>query len=457
MPAPGSSKRVGWAQVAWRRYARRAEDALDQHRAGRALLSGLRAATAVVQGFRGEKLTLRASALTYITMLSLVPLLAVMFAIVSGFGQENLRKRLHEFIFDNLAPGVREQIGGYLDEFIGRASASAMGGVGGLFLLFSVVGLLRNIERSLDEIWGVTTPRTLVRRIIIYWCVLTMGPIAMAVSVLATRMAQAAMETAVPSGLLVLVPWATSLFALFFLFFAVPNAKVRVQAALAGALVSATAWEIAKRLYAFFATHSFRYNAIYGSLGAVPLFLLWVYVSWVVVLFGARLAYALQYAVTSANAPRIFDTRCREVLCTRVALEAAVAFQSGKPPPTPGSIAQVLSLEVSFVGEAIDALREGGLLAEAINGGLVPARAPEKIRLLDIAESAKGTLFAHSLEPISKEPATRALGELFADSDRRGREALSQVDLASLVRPLIEGQAEGQGGLSEKTKVKTDR
>ncbi|HEY3450853.1 MAG TPA: YihY family inner membrane protein [Myxococcales bacterium] len=438
MPGNGA-KRTGRYQAAWDKYSYRATVSLEKHRSGRALLSVVKAAATVVHGFRGEKITLRGSALTYITMLSLVPLLAVIFAIVHGLGQESLRKGVHEFVFDNLAPGVREQIGGYLDEFIARASASAMGGLGGVFLLVSAVGLFHNIERSLDEIWGVTTPRTILRRVVIYWCVLTLGPIVLGVSVLATNFAQAAVQTSLPAGVLAMVPWATSVFALFFLYFAVPNAKVRLQAALAGALVAATAWEIAKHIYSWGATHSFRYNAIYGSLGAVPLFLLWVYVSWIVVLFGARLAYALQYAITTANAPRVFDARCREVLCARVALEAAVAFQSGKPPPTPGTIAQVLSLDVSFVGEAIEALREGGLVAEAVDGGVVPARALEQIRLADIAEAAQGTLFDHSAEPPSKEAATRALGELFAEADRKGREALRQVDLASLTKPILEG------------------
>ncbi len=444
MPANGA-KQAGWHQAAWDRYSDRARLALEKRRLGRWLLSVLEAAATVAHGFRGEKITLRASALTYITMLSLVPLLAVIFAIVSGLGQESLRKGVHEFVFDNLAPGVREQIGGYLDEFIARASASAMGGLGGVFLLVSAAGLFHNIERSLDEIWGVTTPRTLLRRVVIYWCVLTLGPVVLGVSVLATNSAQAAVQTSLPSGVLALVPWATSAFALFFLYFAVPNAKVRLRAALAGALVAATAWEIAKRLYTFGATHSFRYDAIYGSLGAIPLFLLWLYVSWIVVLFGARLAYALQYAVTTANAPRVFDARCREVLCARVALEAAVAFQSGRPPPTPGALAQTLGLDVSFVSEAIEALREKGLVAEAVDGGVVPARAPEQIRLSDIAEAARGTLFDHSVEPPSKEAATRALGEMFAEADRKGREALELVHLAALVKPILEGASAATG------------
>lgn len=437
---PGNAaKKAGWHQAVWDEYSSRAVVVLEKGRFGRWLLSVIKAAASVVHGFRGEKITLRASALTYIAMLSLVPLLAVIFAIVHGLGQESLRKGVHEFVFDNLAPGVREQIGGYLDEFIARASASAMGGLGGVFLLVSAVGLFHNIERSLDEIWGVTTPRTVLRRVVIYWCVLTLGPVVLCVSVLATNFAQAAVQTSVPSGVLAMTPWATSVFALFFLYFAVPNAKVRPQAALVGALVAGTAWEIAKHIYSWGATHSFKYNAIYGSLGAVPLFLLWVYVSWIVVLFGARLAYALQYAITAAHAPRVFDARCREVLCARVALEAAVAFQSGKAPPTPGSIAQALSLDVSFIGEAIEALREKGLVAEAVDGGVVPARALDQISVADIAEAARGTLFDHSADPPSKEAATRALSELFADSDRKGRDSLRQIALGALAKPIVEG------------------
>ncbi|MBI5543355.1 MAG: YihY family inner membrane protein, partial [Deltaproteobacteria bacterium] len=402
-------------------------------------LDSLRAARAVVRGFRGEKISLRASALTYISMLSLVPLLAVLFAIVRGLGQEGLRKAVHEFVFNNLAPGVREQIGGSLDEFIARASARAMGGLGGLFLLASAVGLFHNIERSLDEIWGVTRPRTILRRVVIYWCVLTLGPVALAISVLATSLAQAAVEASLPKGVLAMVPWATSAFALFFLYFAVPNAKVRVRAALGGCLVAATAWEIAKHLYTFFATHSFKYNAIYGSLGAVPLFLLWVYVSWMVVLFGARLAYALQYAITASNAPKAEDARSRELLCARVALEAVVAFQSGEAAPTPGAISRALALDTSLVTDAVESLREGGLLAEAIDGGVVPSRSPDQIRLVDVARAAGGTLFDHSTEAPSKEPIIRALSELFSEADRLGREALAQ-DLSTLARPLLEGR-----------------
>jgi membrane protein len=395
-----------------------------------------------VHGFRGEKISLRASALTYITILSLVPFLTVIFAIVRAMGQDELRHGVHDFVFNNLGPGLREQIGGYLDEFIARASSGAMGSLGGVLLLGSAAGLFHNIERSLDEIWGVTRPRPIIRRVVIYWCVLTLGPLALGGSVIASSLARSAVQDSLPAGILELTPWATTVLMFAFLYFAVPNAKVSPRAALAGALVSGTAWEIAKYLYSAFATHSFRYNAIYGSLGAIPLFLIWVYVSWMVVLFGARLAYALQYAITTANAPRVDDSRCREILCARVALEAVVAFQCGRPPPTPGTLAKDLGLEVSFVSEAVAALRHAGLMAEAHSGGIVPGKPPAQICLLDVAQAAGGTLFDHSMEPPSKEAATRALTELFCDSDRQGREALSRIDLGTLARPLVEERPE---------------
>jgi len=416
------------------------EARLEKSRGGRLTVDAVRAIRTVIQGFRGEKISLRASALTYISMLSIVPLLAVVFAIVRAAGQETLRRAVHEFVFSNLAPGVREQIGGYLDEFIARASASAMGGLGGVVLLASAIGLFHNIERSLDEIWGVTRPRTIFKRAVIYWCVLTLGPIAIGVSAIASGLARSYVEHALPNFVLALVPWTTSVLLFAFLYYGVPNAKVSRRATMVGALVAATAWEIAKLLYAFFATHSFRYNAIYGSVGAIPLFLLWVYVSWLIVLFGARLAYALQYAITNAHAPRVDDARTREVICARVALECVAAFLTGAPPPKPGTIARDLHLEVSVVTEAIEALKQGGLLAEAVSGGVVPARSPDQIRLVDVAQAAGGTLFDFAIDPPSEDPSTRALCDLFGEADRQARETLGRANLAALAAPLIQSR-----------------
>ncbi|MGI5865142.1 MAG: YihY family inner membrane protein [Myxococcales bacterium] len=420
-------------------------------RAGRWILEVGTIARAVVIGFRGEKIALRASALTYISILSLVPLLAVVFAIVRALGQESLRASVHDFIFTNLAPGTAEDVGRYLDEFIARASSGAMGGVGGAFLLFSAVTLLHNIESSLNEIWGVKRPRPLLQRVLIYWCVLTLGPLGLGFSLGAGATMRAMVERSihVPPGVMTLVPLSVTVVVFTFLYVAAPNARVRFRAGLVAALVAGGAWELAKWGYTLYAARSIRYSAIYGSLGAIPLFLLWVYLSWLILLFGARLAYALQHAATGTPVdPRLRDARARELLCAQVVVAAARDFLAGREPPTAKRLARELRIDVAYVREAIRSLREGGLLAEARGGGVVPVRPPEQMSLLDVSRAAEGTLFEGRLPLSSRQALEPRIVRAFAESDRHSMEVLGRVDLATLARPAAGLEAEG----SEKAK-----
>ncbi|HCF59174.1 MAG TPA: ribonuclease BN [Myxococcales bacterium] len=412
-------------------------------RAGRWILETGTVARAVVLGFRGEKIALRASALTYISILSLVPLLAVAFAIVRALGQESLRASVHDFIFTNLAPGTAEDVGRYLDEFIARASSSAMGGVGGVFLLFSAVTLLHNIESSLNEIWGVKRPRPLLQRVLIYWCVLSLGPLGLGFSLGAGATMRAMVERSVqvPPGLMMLVPLSVTVVVFTFLYVAAPNARVRFRTGLVSAIVAGGAWELAKWGYTLYAARSIRYSAIYGSLGAIPLFLLWVYLSWLILLFGARLAFALQHAATGTPVdPRLRDARARELLCAQVAVGAARDFLAGGEPPTAKKLARELKIDVAYVREAIRSLRDGGLLAETRGGGVVPARPPEQMSLLDVARAAEGTLFEGRLPLSSKRAPELGIVRAFVESDRHSMEALGRVDLAALARPVAEPQ-----------------
>ncbi|MFN7131337.1 MAG: YihY family inner membrane protein, partial [Myxococcales bacterium] len=320
--------------------------------------------------------------------------------------------------------------------FIDNASSKALGGVGGLFLLVSAVSLLNNIERSLNEIWGVSRKRPLLQRVLIYWCALTLGPIALGFSLVATGVVQAvAGQLGLGSSLLTMLPLVTSVLLLAFLYIAAPNAKVSFRAALGGGLVAGVAWEIAKHGYALYAARSIQYSAIYGSLGAIPLFLVWVYVSWLLVLFGARLAYALQFAAGRISHVALTDPRGREILCVRVAVEAAAAFVGREPPPTPARLAKRIGVDETVVVEAVRVLLEGGLLAETTEGGVVPTRAPDAISLLDVAKAANGTLFGHAASVPSTEPLLREIAAAFEGLDAAGRETLARSSLASLLAP----------------------
>ena len=414
-------------------------EVLRKTRTGRFLLDCIGAALLVARGFLGEKISLRASALTYITMLSTVPFLTVAFAIVRGLGEDSLRRSVHDFIYANLAPGARETTTEYLDAFIERANAGAVGGLGGFFLLVSAISLLNNIEVSLNEIWGASKPRFIGQRIVIYWCILTFGPIALGISLATNAYVQQRLN--IPAIYFTAIPFFTTILLFTFLYFFAPNAPVRFRAALGGGLVGGGAWELAKHLYAHYATQFFKYDKIYGAVGQLPIFLLWVYTSWLLLLFGARLAYALQSAVEAPSATFVTDARGREILCARIALAASMDFLAGREATLPSSICHATGVSPGPVREAIHALKEAGLLAETNTGGVVPTRPPSQIRLLDVSRAARGTLFGHEPAPPSSEPTTLALAALFLAADKAGTDELARTDLATLAQPLVvEGQ-----------------
>jgi membrane protein len=319
-----------------------------------------------------------------------------------------------------------------------------MGGVGGLFLLLSTVSLLYNIEGSLNEIWGVTEARSLMQRGLIYWGVLTLGPIALGTSLLASGALQrtAVDSGLVPESLLALVPLAATVLLLTFLYLAAPNAPVRLRAALGAGLVAGALWEVAKHAWGLWAGRLFRYSAIYGSLGAVPLFLLWVYLSWLLVLFGARLAYALQHA-TRPSALAVPGPRAREILCARIALLAVGDFLRGGEPKQPARIARALEAEAFAVDDAVQRLRGAGLLAEAGNGGVVPARPPDQIHLQDVSRAARDEPSGAGEGGATSDADETLLASLFAEADRESQRALARADLASLWARL---QGGGEAG-----------
>ena len=388
--------------------------------------------------FRGEKIALRSAALTYITLLSIIPLLAVAFAVIRAIGQDELRELVHEFIFTNLVPGTAEQIGSYLDTFIARASSGALGGLGGFFLLVSAVTLLNNIELSLNEIWGVQRNRSPLQQGLIYWCVLTLGPILVGVSLLMGGAMRALIEQSiyVPRPLFTLVPLTTTVLFFTLVYIATPNARVRTLPALIAAFVSGIVWEVAKHAYAFYTVRSISYSAIYGSLGAIPLFLLWIYLSWFIFLTGARLGFALQHAMTGTPCdPRVGDGRARELLYVRVALGVTSDFLGHRPPPTSKALAHALELDKAYVEEAARALVEAGLLATGAGGGLVPIRPPNKIAVADIVRAAKSRP-APSQAQSNALVAASPLLTLFEESDLHGMAPLERMTLAKLATEI---------------------
>lgn len=434
------------------RLRQRASDAygavagrLDQTRAGRFTLETLRSALIVLHHLRSEPVLERAGALSYATVLALVPLLAVSLSIASAVGHDFLREQVQSFAFGFLAPGIRTSSLDVLETFIDRATTGGVVSISGVALFFTSVMLLRNIEGALNRIWGGEEKRAWPVRIAVYVAVMLFGPVLLGVSLaVTTGLEQAIAQRGLEAGPLVRVgTFVAAVAGLTILYKLGPAAYVKKRAAFSGALVAGLLFEAVKRGYAFYTAHFVRYSMIYGSLAAIPLFLIWVYLSWVTVLFGARLAYAVQNAGSwgFAALPRTEGMRAR--LAARTMLAAAVAQASSRPAPSIHSIAHGSGVNEAAVAESVRLLASAGLLRQDDRGGLIPARPLENISLAEVARAAR-QVGAEDPTVLGQDPASRAISAIFLDAEHAGDTSLARLDLRALAEPLL-----GEGELAE--------
>jgi membrane protein len=338
----------------------------------------------------GEMVQLRAMALTYISLFALVPGLVVAFSVVQAFtGMQRIQERLHNFIFENLAVGARTTIEPYVDRFVQNTHVTSAGLVGGALLVWSSLSLFQNVDRALNDIWGVRRRRSLASQATIYWVGITLGPLLLAGSVMLGHFTRtfASARLGVPAaaaGALL----TCAFFSLAYLI--IPNTKVRPRNAVAGGLIAGVAWELAKWAYATFVARSVKYSAIYGSVAAVPIFVLWLYVSWSILLFGARLAFVFQYAASFIQGVHSGSRLGREITAGRTLLAVARAFDGGEPPPDPGELASALGAPADDVSDVVAALKGAGLVVSVGDGGLLPARPLERLTLLDVRRAVGG-------------------------------------------------------------------
>ncbi|MBX5484423.1 MAG: YihY family inner membrane protein, partial [Myxococcaceae bacterium] len=400
---------------------------LEPSRSGRFVLDIARALVAVARGFRGEKISLRASALTYISIFSLVPTLAVALALVEALGRHQFHEALRAFVFDLLAPGIREESARFLDRFLNTASSATAGSLGFIALAIAAGTLLRNLDSSINEIWNVRKARPIPLRIGIYAAILVLGPVALAVSLAGMGVLRSIVTRYLPFSdeVLTLAGALVSIAGFTFTYQVTPAVEVRFRSALAGGLVAGAGWDIAKHLYGEIAQRTFQASPAWGSLGAVPLFLTWIYVSWLLLLFGARLSYAVQYAWLGRGLPdRDAWTRGEALFAARIASAVARAHQtSGRPPFTLRALADELGVARSVIEPIVEQLLRNALIRLEPGGGLEPARPLDQLSLADVALAVGGADRSNPPTPLEK----RAMNGLEAALDRAEVEFLARL------------------------------
>lgn len=379
-----------------------------------------------------------ASALAYTSMLALVPLLVVGFATLALFPAfEVWQTSLQAFIFRSFVPGMGEVVQQHLVAFAGKARA--LQGLGGAALLVTVLSLMASIETAFNDIWEVRRARPWGKRLLLYWTVLTLGPLLVGVSLVATSIVVSlpllqhavsitGVATALLQSLPVLVTWAAFLLA----YKAIPNRAVRWRHAVVGGGVAAILFEIAKRLFAVWVTQFPSQQAIYGAFATVPIFLLWIYLSWLIVLLGALFTRCLDSLPVEPDALGERDWRasaCYRVW--RVLVHLHAAQRDGQALEEDQLLALEPELDGHALAEALHLLAGARWIARDESYRWLLVRDLDDLRLLDLARIAPPTLGPEA-QAVTVSVEDQALYAVLT-AHREALEAHFECSLASLM------------------------
>ena len=337
----------------------------------------LRILLLTVRGYVGDKCTLQASSLTFYSLLSIVPIVAMAFGIAKGFGfQKILEKQLLEKF-----PGQEEvmmQIVGFAQSLLENTKAGMVAGIGVVVLLWSVIKLLGNIERSLNDIWEIKKPRTIGRKFSDYLSIILVSPVLVilssSVTVFITTQVTQITEKVALLGIvspliffiLKLLPYCLVWILFTFIYILMPNTKVNFSSGFIAGVIAGTIFQVAQGAYINFQVGVAKYNAIYGSLAALPLFLVWLQLSWLIVLFGAEISFAYQYVDTYEFEPdcRHISPIYNKILSLQIAHLVVMTFSKGEKPLTASKISHALEIPIRLVHQILDEFVESGIFSD---------------------------------------------------------------------------------------------
>ena len=343
------------------------------------LIKQLRIIMLALRGFSEDKVSLRASALTFYSLLSVVPTLAMIFGIAKGFGFQN--KLEGELI--NGFKGHEEALNWIVNmarNYLENVKGGLIAGIGLIVLFWTVMGLLTNIERSFNGIWQVKKSRPFVRKLTDYLSIMLIAPIFLFVTssanvfitsqidLITTEVALIGQIKPVINFLLHFIPYFLIWFLLTIVYMAMPNTKVNFSSALVGGIIAGTLVQLSQWGYVYFQIGVSKYNAIYGSFAALPLFLIWLQVSWLIVLLGAEISFAKQnvaryeYEYDSLN----ISYKLKSILTLLVANYVIKIFAKGDTPFTSFQLSRELKIPVGIVRSITFELTEAGIFSETL-------------------------------------------------------------------------------------------
>ncbi len=333
-----------------------------------------------VRGFDENRCRFKASALTFYSLLSMVPIVALMFAIAKGFGLQN---QVEEQLLQRTR-GQQEVVTKIIDfsnRMLEETSGGLIAGIGVIFLFWAIIKVLSNIENSFNEIWGVIKPRSLGRKFSDYISMFIVCPILLVISGSVTIFVNTQLQNLTAKipllqnlGPLFWLPMHIlpyiSVWVLFtFIFAFMPNTKVNITSALLAGIVAGTIFQFVQWIYVNFQIGVAKYGAIYGSFAAIPLFLIWLQTSWLIVLFGAELSFATQNVQTYEFEPDCLSASksYRTLLSLFIVQRIVKMFTAGDKAPDATQLSHELQIPVRLVRQLLYDLSECKVLSEVRN------------------------------------------------------------------------------------------
>lgn len=388
------------------------------------------------KSFVRNRCPVRASALAYASLLAMVPMLAVVISVSSSLlkrqGEEPIQQFIEKMVSNvtpepspaYIAPGdpaaeaqgtsasgsdpktaaTGKMVAHRINEFVGNIRSGTLGATGMVALLFVAITMLSRIENTFNDIWGVTRGRSWVARVFQYWAALTLGPILLTVVVgLTSGPHFNAIKTYVQglgvigqwliNTVIALLPFGILSFAFGLFYQLMPNTKVEWRAAMIGGLVGGCLWQLNNQFSVFYVAQVVKNSKIYGSLGMVPVFMLGLYISWIILLFGAQVAYAFQNRRTYFQERQAegVHQRSREFVALRLMAQIAGRFDRGERPPSLTALAESLGVPTRLTGRILQTLVSMKLLVEVSDHGTayVPARPLSRISAHDILQAMR--------------------------------------------------------------------
>jgi len=355
----------------------------------------LRYGYGLIRDMVSGQITLRAMSLVYTTLLSVVPLIAFSFSVLQGFGIHN---QLEPFLYDFLEPlgDQGAKITTQVIELVDNVKGGVLGGISLAFFIYTAVSMVQKMEESFNYVWYVAKRRSLARRLTEYMIVLLIGPVIIVValgmiaSLRSNTLVQFFLTNDAIGPILVatnkLTPYLLVTGVFTFLYMYMPNTKVRFKAAFIGGLTGGFIWASLSVVFATFVLYSSRTQLIYSGFAVAILTLIWLYLNWLVLLFGAQLAYYIQnpaFLRIGRREPRLSNAMS-ERLALNIMLFVGRAFRDPNESVSAAQISEQMRMPSITLSPVLNALEEGGLLAATDKEDLLPGKDMASIRLKDI-------------------------------------------------------------------------